>query len=108
MVELRSGTNTGGQEPRTSEGRDPNIPEDIEVTNQGDQMPNQGVQMMDPINQQGQPPQKNLNQQSDAWDTLHWLCQASTISSAAYANSNAPPRIAGQSDSATSAETICS
>ncbi len=55
MVELRSGTNTGGQEPRTSEGRDPNIPEDIEVTNQGDQMPNQGVQMMDPINQQGQP-----------------------------------------------------
>jgi hypothetical protein len=55
MVELRSGTNTGGQEPRTSEGRDPNIPEDIEIINQGDQMPNQGVQMMDPINQQGQP-----------------------------------------------------
>ena len=38
MVELRSGTNTGGQEPRASEGRDPNIPEDIEVINQGDQM----------------------------------------------------------------------
>ena len=55
MVELRSGTNTGGQEPRASEGRDPNIPEDIEVINQGDQMTNQGVQMMDPINQQGQP-----------------------------------------------------
>ena len=55
MVELRSGTNTGGQEPRTSEGRDPNIPENIEVINQGDQMANQGVQMMDPINQQGQP-----------------------------------------------------
>ena len=55
MVELRSGTNTGGQEPRASEGRDPNIPEDIEVINQGDQMANQGEQMMDPINQQGQP-----------------------------------------------------
>jgi hypothetical protein len=55
MVELRSGTNTGGQEPRTSEGREPNIPEDIEIINQEDQMPNQGVQMMDPINQQGQP-----------------------------------------------------
>ena len=55
MVELRSGTNTGGQEPRTSEGRDPNIPDDIEVINQEDQMANQGVQMMDPCNQQGQP-----------------------------------------------------
>ncbi len=32
-----------------------NIPEDIEIINQEDQMPNQGVQMMDPINQQGQP-----------------------------------------------------
>ncbi len=31
MVELRSGTNTGGQEPRTTEGIDPNIPENIEV-----------------------------------------------------------------------------
>jgi hypothetical protein len=48
MVELRSGTNTGGQEPRTTEGRDPNIPENIEVTQQGDQI-------MDPGNQQGQP-----------------------------------------------------
>ena len=55
MVELRSGTNTGGQEPRTAEGRDPNIPEDIEVIDQGDQMANQGAQMMDPANQQGQP-----------------------------------------------------
>ena len=55
MVELRSGTNTGGQEPRTSEGRDPNIPEDIEVINQGDQMTNQGAHVMDPANQQGQP-----------------------------------------------------
>ena len=55
MVELRSGTNTGGQEPRIVEGRDPNIPEDIEVIDQGDQMANQGAQMMDPANQQGQP-----------------------------------------------------
>jgi hypothetical protein len=55
MVELRSGTNTGGQEPRTTEGRDPNIPENIEVTQQGDQTANQGAQMMDPTNQQGQP-----------------------------------------------------
>jgi hypothetical protein len=43
MVELRSGTNTGGQEPRTAGGRDPNIPEDIEVVDQGDQMSNQGA-----------------------------------------------------------------
>jgi hypothetical protein len=55
MVELRSGTNTGGQEPSTTEGRDPNIPENIEVTKQGDQTANQGTQMMDPTNQQGQP-----------------------------------------------------
>ena len=55
MVELRSGTNTGGQEPRTVEGRDLNIPEDIEVIDQGDQMANQGAQMMDPANQHGQP-----------------------------------------------------
>jgi len=55
MVELRSGTNTGGQEPSTTEGRDPNIPEDIEVTGQGEQTANQGAQVMDPSNQQGQP-----------------------------------------------------
>jgi hypothetical protein len=52
MVELRSGTNTGGQELRTTEGRDPNIPEDIEVIEQGEQMANQGAQVMDPTNQQ--------------------------------------------------------
>jgi hypothetical protein len=50
MVELRSRTNTGGQEPSTTEGRDPNIPEDIEVIEQGVQMANQGAQMIDPIN----------------------------------------------------------
>jgi hypothetical protein len=55
MVELRSGTNTGGQEPSTTEGRDPNIPEDIETTGQGEQTANQGAQVMDPSNQQGQP-----------------------------------------------------
>jgi len=55
MVELRSGTNTGGQEPRTTESIDPNIPENIEVIGQGDQMANQGAQMVDPANQQGQP-----------------------------------------------------
>ena len=55
MVELRSGTNTGGQEPSTTQGIDPNIPEDIEVVGQGEQMANQGAQMMDPTNQQGQP-----------------------------------------------------
>ena len=41
MVELRSGTNTGGQEPRIVEGVDPNIPEDIEVIEQGVQIANQ-------------------------------------------------------------------
>jgi len=55
MVELRSGTNTGGQDPSTTEGRDPNIPENIEVAEQGDQTANQGAQMIDPSNQQGQP-----------------------------------------------------
>jgi hypothetical protein len=55
MVELRSGTNTGGQDPSTTDGRDPNIPENIEVAEQGDQTANQGAQMIDPSNQQGQP-----------------------------------------------------
>jgi hypothetical protein len=55
MVELRSGTNTGGQDPSITDGRDPNIPENIEVAEQGDQTANQGAQMLDPSNQQGQP-----------------------------------------------------
>jgi hypothetical protein len=55
MVELRSGTNTGGQEPGTTTGRDPNIPEDIEITEQGELIANQGAQVMDPSNQEGQP-----------------------------------------------------
>jgi hypothetical protein len=37
MVELRSGTTTGGDNPRTPGTRDPNIPENIEVVNQEDQ-----------------------------------------------------------------------
>jgi hypothetical protein len=56
MVKLRSGTNTGGQNPSTPDGRDPNIPENIEVAEQGDQTANQGAQMLDPSNQQRQPP----------------------------------------------------
>jgi len=54
MVELRSGTQTVGQEPSTTEGRDPNIPENIKITEQGEQIVNQGAQMLDPSNQQGQ------------------------------------------------------
>jgi hypothetical protein len=63
MVELRSGTNTGGQEPRTAEGRDPNIPEDIEVIDQGDQMANQGEQMMDPAKEHHHIDHHNLHSQ---------------------------------------------
>jgi hypothetical protein len=54
MVELRSGTNTGGQ--NTPDGRDTNIPENIEIAEQGDQTTNQGVQVQDPSHQQGQSP----------------------------------------------------
>ena len=56
MVELGSGTNTGGQNPSTPDGRDPNIPENIEVAEQGDQTTNQGAQVQDPNDQQGQSP----------------------------------------------------
>jgi hypothetical protein len=56
MVELRSGTNTGGQNPSTPEVRDPNIPEKIEIAGQGDQNVNQGAQVQDPSQQQGQTP----------------------------------------------------
>jgi hypothetical protein len=51
MVELRSGTNTGGQEVR-----DPNIPENIEITTQGVQDADQQTQVQDPNQQQGQTP----------------------------------------------------
>ena len=54
MVELRSGTNTGGQNPSTPDDRDPNIPENIEIAGQGDQTANQGAQVQDPSQQQGQ------------------------------------------------------
>jgi hypothetical protein len=56
MVELRSGTNTGGQNPSTPDGRDPNIPENIEITGQGEQDVNQAAQVQDPSQQQGQSP----------------------------------------------------
>jgi hypothetical protein len=56
MVELRSGTNTGGQNPSTPDGRDPNIPENIEIAGQGDQTTNQGAHLQDPSQQQGQSP----------------------------------------------------
>ncbi len=55
-MELRSGTNTGGQNPSTPEVRDPNIPETIEITGQGNQNVNQGAQVQDPSQQQGQTP----------------------------------------------------
>jgi hypothetical protein len=48
MVELRSGMNTGSQNPSTPDGRDPNIPENIEIAGQGDQITNQGAQVQDP------------------------------------------------------------
>jgi hypothetical protein len=56
MVELRSGTTTGGENPRTPNVRDPNIPEDIEIASQGDQAVNQGAQVQSPSQQQGQTP----------------------------------------------------
>jgi hypothetical protein len=43
MVELRSGTTTGGQNPSAPDVRDPNIPENIEIARQGDQNVNQGA-----------------------------------------------------------------
>jgi hypothetical protein len=56
MVELRSGTTTGGENPRTPNVRDPNIPEDIEIASQGDQAVNQRAQVQSPSQQQGQTP----------------------------------------------------
>ncbi len=35
------------QKGSTTEGRDPNIPENIEITEQGDQMANQGAQVQE-------------------------------------------------------------
>jgi len=56
MVELRSGITTGGQNPSTPDVRDPNIPDNIEIAGQGDQNVNQGAQVQDPSQQQGQTP----------------------------------------------------
>jgi hypothetical protein len=52
MVDLRSETTTGGDNPRTPGTRDPNIPESIEVANQVDH----GGQILGAIQDQGQPP----------------------------------------------------
>jgi hypothetical protein len=58
MVELRSGTTTGGDKIRTPGTRDPNIPENIEVANQDDQgeAVDLGGQLQSPNQNQGQPP----------------------------------------------------
>jgi hypothetical protein len=56
MVELRSGTTTGGQNPSTPDVRDPNIPENIEVASQGIQAVDHSAQVQSPIQQQGQTP----------------------------------------------------
>jgi hypothetical protein len=56
MVELRSGTTTGGQNPSTPDVRDTNIPENIEIVSQGVQNVNQGAQVQSPSQQQGQSP----------------------------------------------------
>jgi hypothetical protein len=56
MVELRSGTTTGGENPRKPNMRDPNIPENIEIASQGDLAVDQGTQVQSPSQQQGQKP----------------------------------------------------
>jgi len=56
MVELRSSTTTGGENPRTPNVRDHNIPENIEIASQGDLEVNQGTQVQSPSQQQGQTP----------------------------------------------------
>jgi hypothetical protein len=59
MVELRSGTTTGGDNPRTpGTTRDSNIPENIEVVNQVDQgeIVDQGGPPQDTNQDHGQTP----------------------------------------------------
>ena len=53
MVELRSGTTKDGQNPSTSDVRDPNIPENIEIASQGDLAVDQSAQVQSPNKQQG-------------------------------------------------------
>jgi hypothetical protein len=55
-VELRSGTTTGGENLRTPNVREPNIPENIEIASQGDLAVNQGTQVQGSSQQQGQTP----------------------------------------------------
>jgi hypothetical protein len=54
MVELRSGTTTGGDNTRTPGTRDPSIPENIEMASQGDLAVDQGAQLQSPNQTQGQ------------------------------------------------------
>jgi hypothetical protein len=56
MVELRSGTTTGGDNTRTPGTRDPSIPENIEIASQGDLAVNKGAQLQSPNQNQGQTP----------------------------------------------------
>jgi hypothetical protein len=56
MVELRSGTTTGGDNTRTPGTRDLNIPENIQIESQGDLAVNQGAQLQSPNQNQGQAP----------------------------------------------------
>jgi hypothetical protein len=56
MVELRSGTTTGGNNTMTPDVRDPNIPENIQIASQGDQAGEQGAQLQSPNQAQGQTP----------------------------------------------------
>ena len=56
LARAAPGTTTGGLNPSTPDVRDPNIPENIEIARQGDQNVNQGAQVQDPSQQQGQTP----------------------------------------------------
>jgi hypothetical protein len=56
MVELRSGTTTGARNPRTPDARDPNIPENIEIANQGCLAADQSAQIQSQNQYQGQTP----------------------------------------------------
>jgi hypothetical protein len=56
MVELRSGTTTGGDNTRTPGAIDPNNPESIEIASQGDLAGDQRAQLQSPNQNQGQTP----------------------------------------------------
>ena len=56
MVELRSGTTTGGDNTRTPGTRDLSIPKNIVIASQGDLAMDQGAQLQSPNQNQGQTP----------------------------------------------------